>query len=123
VAATTDDRRNRYTFLSAIFAVAWVIASFVRPDADYVVLPVLTAAAFPVSYRLAAAGPLPPSFAAGAAVAGWISTVFVALVMNLAGALADPSLFPGLGGIGQAMVLGGIGAAIGGLAATIRLGG
>lgn len=116
--ATTDQRRNRYTFLSAIFAVAWVVASFLRPEADYVILPVLTAAAFPISYRLAS-GPVPPSFAAGAAVAGWISTVFVALVMNLTGALAEPSLFPGLGGIGQAMVLGGVGAVIGGVAATV----
>jgi hypothetical protein len=121
VTATTDQRRNRYTFLSAIFAVAWVVASFVRPEADYVILPVLTAAAFPISYRLAS-GPVPPSFAAGAAVAGWISTVFVALVMNLTGALAEPSLLPGLGGIGQAMVLGGVGAVIGGVAATVTPG-
>jgi hypothetical protein len=121
VTATTEERRNRYTFLSAIFAVAWVVASFVRPEADYVVLPVLTAAAFPVSYRLAS-GPVSPSFATVAAVAGWISTVFVALVMNLAGALAEPSLFPGLGGVGQAMVLGGVGAVVGGVAATITPG-
>ena len=82
------------TFLSAIFAVAWVLASFVRPEADYVVLPILTAAAFPVSYRLAS-GPVSPSFAAVAAVAGWISTVFVALVMDLAGALRRALAVPG----------------------------
>lgn len=113
--------RNPYTFLSAIFAVAWVLASFTRPDADYVVLPVLTAAAFPISYRLAM-GPVPAQFAAGAAVAGWISTVVVALVMNLSGVLAEPTVFPGLGGVGQAMALGGLGAVIGGVAASVRLG-
>jgi hypothetical protein len=45
--------------------------------------------------------------------------VFVALVMNLAGVLAEPTLLTGLGGVGQAMVLGGIGAVIGGVAATV----
>ncbi len=118
MADTAGLRRNRYSYLSAIFAVAWVLASFVRPDADYVVLPMLAAGSFPVSYRLAA-GPLPPTFAAGAAVAGLVSTVFVALVMDIAGILAPPTVFPGLGAVGQAMALGAIGATIGGVAATI----
>lgn|GEM_PF-2262817 len=113
--------RNRFSFLSAIFAVAWVGASFFRPDADYVVLPVLTAAVFPVSYRLAI-GPVPVPFAIGAGVAGVINTVFVALVMSVAGLLAQPSLFPSLGPIGQAMALGTAGAVIGVAAATVKPG-
>lgn len=114
----TTQFRNRFSFLSAIFAVAWVAASFLRPDADYVVLPVLVAAAFPVSYRLAL-GALPTPFAIGAGVAGTINTLFVALVMNLTGILAPPSLLPALGPIGQATVLAVAGAAIGGVAATV----
>lgn len=116
----TTQFRNRFSFLSAIFAVAWVAASFLRPDADYVVLPVLVAAAFPVSYRLAL-GAVPTPFAVGAGVAGTINTLFVALVMNLTGILAPPSLLPALGPIGQATALAVAGGVIGGVAATVTL--
>lgn len=95
-----------------MFAAAWVIAAWIRPEADYVAFPVLVAMAFPVSYRLAL-GPLPTPLAVGAATAGAINTIVIALLLEVAGILGGPDLLPGLNAVTQATVLGLSGAVLG----------
>ncbi len=87
-----------------MFAAAWVVAAWFRPEADYVFFPVLVAASFPVTYRLMI-GPLPAALAAGTAAAGVANAVVAALVMAVAGILADARLLPASGRIGQAAAL------------------
>ncbi len=106
------DQRNPYRFVSGIFAAAWVIAAWFRPEADFVFFPVLVAASFPVTYRLMM-GPLPAPLAAGTAAAGVANAIVATLVMMVAGILADARLFPALGRIGQATALAVAGGLIG----------
>jgi hypothetical protein len=100
-----------------VFAAAWVIAAWLRPDADYVAFPVLVAASFPISYGLAL-GALPVPLAVGAAVGGTINTIVIALLLEVAGILGGPDLVPGLSAVGQATLLGFVGATLGGLVAV-----
>lgn len=111
--------RNPYIYISGVFAGAWVIAAWFRPEADFVFFPILVAASFPISYRLGL-GRIPPALAAAAAVGGIVNVVVVALFLGLAGALGPPILLPPLGGVGQATVLGVVGAALGYLASATR---
>lgn len=111
--------RNPFIYISGVFAGAWVVAAWFRPDADFVFFPILVAASFPVSYRLGM-GPIPPALAAGAAIGGIANVVIVALFLAIAGALGPPVLLPALGAVGQATLLGVIGAALGYLASASR---
>jgi hypothetical protein len=92
-----------------VFAAAWVIAAWRRPEADYIAFPVLVAGSFPISYRLAL-GPLNTALASGAAAAGAINTIVLALLLEVAGILGGADLWPALGAVGQATMLGAIGA-------------
>lgn len=98
--------------MSGVFAGAWVFAALLRPEVDYVLFPVLVAASFPISYRLAL-GPLPTPLAGGAAIAGIINTIVVTLLLGVTGLLGDAELLPALGAVGQAMALGAAGGIIG----------
>ena len=111
--------RNPFIYISGVFAGAWVAAAWFRPDADFVVFPVLVAASFPVSYRLGM-GPIPPALAAGAAIGGVANVVVVALFLALTGVLGPPILLPPLGAVGEATLLGVAGAAVGYLASADR---
>ena len=95
-----------------------MLAAWIRPEADYIAFPVLVAGAFPVSYRLAL-GPLPRPLATGAAVAGAINTIVVALLLELAGILGGPDLIPRGTAVVQATLLGLTGAMAGGLIAAL----
>ena len=95
-----------------------MLAAWIRPEADYVAFPVLVAGAFPISYRLAM-GPLPRPLATGAAVAGAINTIVVALLLELAGILGGPDLIPNAAAVVQATVLGLAGATAGGVIAGL----
>ncbi len=114
-------RRNPYVYISGVFAGAWVVAAWVRPDADYVVFPILVAGSFPVSYRLAL-GPLPVPPAIGSAVAGAITAFVAALVMHITGVLAPATVLPAVGDVGQALTLGLLGGTLGAVLATWRPG-
>ncbi len=114
-----DRRRNPYIYISGIFAAAWVTANYFRPDSDFVLFPVLIAFSVPVAYRLAG-GPLPRPVATGAGAAGAINTAVIALVLNLFGGLGSARLLPALGPVGQAIVLGLGGAALGVLVSVER---
>lgn len=94
-----------------------MIAAWLRPDADYIVFPVLVAGSFPISYRLSL-GPLPGALAAGAATGGAINTIVLALLLEVAGILGGPDLIPGIGAIMQATLLGAFGAIGGAWIAT-----
>jgi hypothetical protein len=109
--------RNPYVYISGVFAAAWVLAAWLRPDADYVAFPVLVSGSFPISYRLAM-GPLSPPLAIGAAAAGAINTIVLALLLQVAGILGGPDLWPALGAVGQSTLLGVLGAAAGAVASS-----
>jgi hypothetical protein len=111
--------RNPFIYISGVFAGAWVVAAWLRPDADYVFFPVLVAGSFPVSYRLGI-GRIPPALAAAAAVGGIANVIIVALFLALAGVLGPPILLPAFGAVGQATVLGVTGAALGYVASANR---
>lgn len=101
-----------------MFAAAWALAAWFRPEADFIFFPILVGGSFPLSYRLAV-GALPPAFAAGAAIAGTINVVVVALFLAIAGVLGPASLIPGLGSVGQTTLLGAVGAGLGYVLATV----
>jgi hypothetical protein len=104
--------RNPYVYVSGVFAAAWAVAAWFRPEADFVVFPFLVAASFPLSYRLAM-GPPPAPLAAGAASAGVINVVVVSLFLALAGILAPAQLIPAFGAVGEATFIGALGGVIG----------
>ena len=114
--------RNPFIYISGVFAGAWVVAAWFRPDADFVFFPILVAASFPVSYRLGM-GRIPSALAAVAAIGGLVNVVVVALFLAIAGVLGPPILLPPLGAVGQATMLGVTGAALGYLASARRDGG
>lgn len=114
-----ERRRNPYVYISGVFAAAWALAAWFRPEADFIFFPILVGGSFPMSYRLAV-GPLPPGFAVGAGIAGLINVVVVALFLAIAGVLGPASLIPGLGPVGQATLLGAIGAGLGYVLSTIK---
>ena len=104
--------RNPYIYISGIFGAAWVYASWLSPDVDFVLFPILVAFSVPVAYRLAD-GPLTRPVAVGAAAAGAINTALIALVLNIFGGLGAAGVIPVLGPVGHAIVLGVAGAAAG----------
>ncbi len=110
--------RNPYIYISGVFAAAWVIAAWLRPEADYVAFPFLVAASFPVSYRLAL-GPVAPTLAAAAAAGGAINVIVVALLLEVAGILGGPDVLPALGAVGQTTAIGIVGAVAGGAIASV----
>jgi hypothetical protein len=115
-----SNRRNPYVYISGVFAAAWVLAAWSRPDADFVFFPILVAASFPVSYRLAL-GPVPAAIAAGAALGGIANVIVVSLFLALAGVLGPPILLPPFGAVGQATILGVAGAVLGYVASAARV--
>ncbi len=98
--------------MPGIIAAAWVVAAWFRPEADFVVFPVLVAASFPIGYRLAL-GPLELPLAAAAAIAGVMTVVVIALLMGIAGILGGPLLVEPVGPVGQASLLGACGGVAG----------
>lgn len=114
-----NHRRNPYIYISGIFAAAWVYATWVSPEADFVLFPILIAFSVPVSYRLGGS-PLALPVATGAGAAGAINTAVIALVLNLFGGLAEANMIPALGPVGQAIVLGLGGAVLGVLVSLDR---
>ena len=104
--------RNPYVYISGVFAAAWVVTAWFRPDGDFVVFPVLVAGSFPIGYRLGM-GPVSIPLAAGAAAAGVINVVVVALFLEIAGILGGPQLLPSFGAVGQATALGVAGGIVG----------
>lgn len=113
------NQRNPYIYISGIFAAAWVYATWVSPEVDFVLFPVLISFSVPVSYRLAG-GPLPMVVATGAGAAGAINAAVIALVLNAFGGLQAAEMIPALGPVGQAIALGLGGAVLGVLVSLDR---
>lgn len=117
--AAIERPRNPYVYISGVFAAGWVLAAWLRPEADYIAFPVLVAGSFPISYRLAL-GPIPLPVAAGAAIGGTINTIVVALLLEIAGILGGPDLLPGGSAVVQATILGALGGLAGMMVAAWR---
>ena len=71
-----------------------------------------------MSYRLAL-GPVSTPLALGAAAAGAINTIVLALLLEVAGILGGPDLWPALTAVGQATLLGVLGAGGGAFLAAV----
>lgn len=111
---------NRFVYLSGVFAGVWVVAAWLSPENNYFLFPVLIAASVPISYRLTFRKPLSHPVATGAAAAGLLNAILVALLLELSGKLQGDPLIPGTGLVLEAMVLGLVGAAAGALVTTWR---
>ena len=105
--------RNPFVYLSGAFAAAWVVAAWLQPTSSFYLFPALIAGILPLSYRINGSRPLGPGAAMGAAVAGIINVVIVAVLLSVAGKLDGPRLVDVGPPVVEAMALAIVGAAIG----------
>jgi hypothetical protein len=115
-----ERRRSPFMAISGIFGAAWVLAAWLRPDANFVLFPLLLAGSLPVIYRLTVGGAIPWQIATAAAIAGLVNVVLLAAFLSIAGKLQGPPVIPMGGPVLDAIVWGMVGAAAGVAGASWR---
>ena len=98
--------------LSGLLAAVWVVAAWIKPELTYHLAPIFVAGAFPLGHRLRVGEPLNPVQAFATFVGAAVNVGIATGILAWADKLQGPSLLPTGGAALEAIVFGGVAAAL-----------